>query len=57
MCINFPVAEITYKYDKSKYLVDEKLGEKEKERLYGHIHAKKFLAGGQLFIICCFKTN
>ncbi|CAB5369950.1 unnamed protein product [Rhizophagus irregularis] len=50
ICINFPVAEITYEAN----LLDSVLqfaGDKEKfYELYGHILAKKFLAGGQLFI-------
>ncbi|EXX57343.1 Ack1p [Rhizophagus irregularis DAOM 197198w] len=42
LCINFPVAEITYKADFVKsFSADEE---------YGHIIAKKFIAGGQLFI-------
>ncbi|RIA91144.1 hypothetical protein C1645_768266, partial [Glomus cerebriforme] len=50
ICINFPVADITYKGALSEsfstYLEDdEKLHE-----FYGHIFTNEFLAGGQLFI-------
>ncbi len=51
VCINFPVVEITYQTESldsfSEFIdqEDEKLHE-----LYGHIVAKKILAGGQLFI-------
>ncbi|CAB5361469.1 unnamed protein product [Rhizophagus irregularis] len=42
LCINFPVAKITYKADLLEtFSTDEE---------HGHIIAKKFLAGGQLFI-------
>ncbi|CAB5392622.1 unnamed protein product [Rhizophagus irregularis] len=50
MCVNFPVAEITYGanlLDSTSKFSDDK--EKFHE-LYGHILANKFLAGGQLFI-------
>ncbi|RGB37266.1 kinase-like domain-containing protein [Rhizophagus diaphanus] len=42
LCINFPVAEITYKADLLETIsVDEE---------HGHIIAKKFMAGGQIFV-------
>ncbi|CAB4471278.1 unnamed protein product [Rhizophagus irregularis] len=50
ICINFPVAEITYEANLLDS-VSQFAGDKEKfYELYGHILANKFLAGGQLFI-------
>ncbi|EXX58133.1 uncharacterized protein OCT59_019287 [Rhizophagus irregularis] len=50
MCINFPVAEITYEANLLDS-VSQFAGDKEKfHELYGHILANKFLAGGQLFV-------
>ncbi|CAB4422114.1 unnamed protein product [Rhizophagus irregularis] len=48
MCINFPIAKIIYNGDlvDSFRYYDEKLNESS----YGHFLARKFLAGGQLFI-------
>ncbi|CAB5383629.1 unnamed protein product [Rhizophagus irregularis] len=48
MCINFPIAKIIYNGD----LVDSfrYYNEKLNESPYGHFLARKFLAGGQLFI-------
>jgi hypothetical protein len=53
ICINFPVAEITYgvAYGTSLLKSVSEFVDKEKfYELYGHILANKFLAGGQLFI-------
>ena len=47
-CINFPIAEITYKghlFESSFSIHDENLHE-----LYGHLFARKFLIGNKLFI-------
>ncbi|GES80240.1 kinase-like domain-containing protein [Rhizophagus clarus] len=50
MCINFPVAEITYGANLLES-VSKFVGDKEEfNELYGHFLASKFLAGGQLFI-------
>ncbi|RIA88900.1 hypothetical protein C1645_725633, partial [Glomus cerebriforme] len=50
ICINFPVAEITYKANLLES-VSKFIGDRETfHELYGHIFANKFLAGGQLFI-------
>ncbi|CAB4426653.1 unnamed protein product [Rhizophagus irregularis] len=55
ICINFPVAEITYKGDLlesfSTYMeeVEDVEDNKDLHDLYGHIFANKFLVGGQLF--------
>ena len=47
VCINFPIAEITYKGELIKpfHKDDERLYD-----LYGHVFASRFLAGGQLFV-------
>ncbi|CAB5369944.1 unnamed protein product [Rhizophagus irregularis] len=56
ICINFSIAEITYKGDLlesfSTYMEDVEDVEDDKDLhdLYGHIFANKFLVGGQLFI-------
>ncbi|GES80247.1 kinase-like domain-containing protein [Rhizophagus clarus] len=51
ICINFPVAEITYKGDLSEsFSTYDMEDEDDLHNLYGHIFANKFLAGGQLFI-------
>ncbi|GBC04282.1 hypothetical protein RclHR1_00560009 [Rhizophagus clarus] len=42
ICINFPVAEITYSADLIANLIDDEL--------YGHLYAGKILVGGKLFI-------
>jgi hypothetical protein len=51
ICINFPVVEITYNAEPVESFFSD---DKEKlHDLYGHFLAKKFLAGGQLFIKGC----
>src|SRR5438034_843309 len=50
ICINFPVAEITYRANLRESLSKFKDDEEKLHDLYGHILANKFLAGGQLFI-------
>jgi hypothetical protein len=50
ICINFPVAEITYKGDLSESFSTYTEDEEDLHDLYGHIFANSFLAGGQLFI-------
>jgi hypothetical protein len=50
ICINFPVAEITYKGDFSESFSTYMGDDEDLHSLYGHIFANKFLAGGQLFI-------
>ncbi|GES93978.1 hypothetical protein GLOIN_2v1470117 [Rhizophagus clarus] len=48
ICINFPVVKITYNSEPVESLFSD---DKEKlHEIYGHFLAKKFLAGGQLFI-------
>ncbi|EXX76365.1 Rad53p [Rhizophagus irregularis DAOM 197198w] len=62
VCINFPVAEITYKADISELFSTyafEKFEELDSETnsddiklysLFGHLYTNEFIAGGQLFI-------
>ena len=50
VCINFPVAEITYNADLSDSL-SKLTGDNETlYEIYGHLFAKKILVGGKLFI-------
>src|SRR5205823_3864356 len=51
ICINFPVAEITYSADLSESFsnfIDDDEGALYK--IYGHLFARKVLVGGKLFI-------
>ncbi|CAB4376498.1 unnamed protein product [Rhizophagus irregularis] len=49
-CINFPVIEIIYNVNLLKSFLEFSGYEKELHKLYGHFLARKFVAGGQLFI-------
>src|SRR5205085_2275929 len=50
LCVIFPVAEITYKGGLSEPFSTHMGHDEELHGSYEHIFAKKFLAGGQLFI-------
>jgi hypothetical protein len=49
-CINFPIAEIIYNGNLLESFLEHANDEKKRE-LYGDCFARKFLVGGQLFII------
>ncbi|CAB4376582.1 unnamed protein product [Rhizophagus irregularis] len=50
MCINFPIAEIIYSGSLVESFSKYKYNDEKSHELYGHFLARKFLAGGQLFI-------
>ncbi|CAG8473791.1 14787_t:CDS:1 [Funneliformis caledonium] len=50
VCINFPIAEITYKGNLLESFSKCTDNEKKLHMMYGHFLAMKFLVGGQLFI-------
>ncbi|PKC14983.1 hypothetical protein RhiirA5_494932 [Rhizophagus irregularis] len=50
MCINFPIAEIIYSGSLVESFSKYKCNNEKSHELYGHFLARKFLAGGQLFI-------
>ncbi|RIA91161.1 hypothetical protein C1645_822474 [Glomus cerebriforme] len=50
LCINFPIAEITYEGNLLESFLETMDNEENLHKLYGHFFARKTLIGGKLFI-------
>ncbi|UZO03689.1 uncharacterized protein OCT59_024092 [Rhizophagus irregularis] len=50
ICINFPIAEVTYKSDLSESFSKFMDNDERLHEMYGHLFPRKILVGGKLFI-------